>query len=238
MRMARSCLALLALLTVVAAWTGEAHSAPPPVVQASQRLATLLVSHEAFADPAQDSARLALVAARGPLTGERTVLPVLGKKTEAGGIVWLHVMLPGRPNGRRGWIMQTKTVASNTRWHLVVDLSARRVVVYLGGYPVRSFPAVVGKPSTPTPQGRFFVEESVKLGPDDVGAPYALALSARSNVLQEFDGGPGQIALHGLDNVGGTLGTAASHGCIRLADATVTWLAGRVGPGATVTVIG
>ena len=29
------------------------------------------------------------------------------------------------------------------------------------------------------------------------GGPYALATSARSNVLQEFEGGPGQIALHG-----------------------------------------
>jgi lipoprotein-anchoring transpeptidase ErfK/SrfK len=44
-----------------------------------------------------------------------------------------------------------------------------------------------------------------------------LATSARSNVLQEFDGGPGQIALHGTDHLSGALGTAASHGCIRMA---------------------
>jgi lipoprotein-anchoring transpeptidase ErfK/SrfK len=59
---------------------------------------------------------------------------------------------------------------------------------------------------------------------------------ARSNVLQEFDGGPGQIALHGLDNVGGTLGTAVSHGCVRLADASMRWLVTRVGPGVPVTI--
>jgi len=39
-----------------------------------------------------------------------------------------------------------------------------------------------------------------------VRAPFAL--SARSDVLHEFDGGSGQIALHGLDHVGGVLGTA------------------------------
>jgi hypothetical protein len=91
---------------------------------------------------------------------------------------------------------------------------------------VRTFRAIVGKPSTPTPAGTFFVEESVHLSPTAVGAPYAPALSARSTVLQEFDGGPGQIAVHGLANVGGLLGTAESHGCVlglRRSDA----LAGR-----------
>ena len=84
--------------------------------------------------------------------------------------------------------------------------------------------------------GEFFVEESIRLQSYDVGAPFALALSARSDVLQEFDGGPGQIALHGLDNVGGVLGTATSHGCVRLADASMRWLVTRVGPGVPVTV--
>ena len=55
-------------------------------------------------------------------------------------------------------------------------------------------------------------------------------------MLQEFDGGPGQIALHGLDNLGGQLGTAESHGCIRLADTAITWLAARIGPGVTITI--
>ena len=123
-----------------------------------------------------------------------------------------------RPNGHTGWIKQQATRSVVTRWHLVVDRSARRVTVYRNGHVVRTFSAVVGKPSTPTPRGEFFVEEDVALRPGDVGAPYALALSARSNVFQEFEGGPGQIALHGLANVGGVLGTAASHGCIRLDD--------------------
>jgi lipoprotein-anchoring transpeptidase ErfK/SrfK len=102
---------------------------------------------------------------------------------------------------------------------------------------LRAFAAIVGKPSTPTPRGRFFVEENIRMLPGAVGAPFALATSARSNVLQEFDGGPGQIALHGLDNVGGELGTAASHGCVRLADSTVAWLAARISPGVPVTIV-
>lgn len=69
-----------------------------------------------------------------------------------------------------------------------------------------------------------------------MGAPFALALSARSNVLQEFAGGDGQVALHGLANIGGVLGSAVSHGCVRLDNGAMRWLAARIGPGVPVTI--
>jgi lipoprotein-anchoring transpeptidase ErfK/SrfK len=145
-------------------------------------------------------------------------------------------MLPGRPNGSAGWIRRDGTVMTTTGWRVLVLTPTRRVFVYNRGHLVRSFASIVGKPSTPTPRGRFFVEESILMPAGSAGAPFALALSARSNVLQEFAGGPGQIALHGLDNVGGQLGTAVSHGCVRLSDNAVTWLSQRVGPGVPVTI--
>jgi lipoprotein-anchoring transpeptidase ErfK/SrfK len=117
-----------------------------------------------------------------------------------------------------------------------VRTSSRRVLVYRRGRLVRSFAAIVGKQSTPTPHGRFFVEESVRMLPGSAGAPFALALSARSNVLQEFEGGPGQIAVHGVANLGGTLGTAISHGCIRLATRSIRWMATRIAAGVPVTI--
>jgi lipoprotein-anchoring transpeptidase ErfK/SrfK len=95
---------------------------------------------------------------------------------------------------------------------------------------------VVGKPSTPTPAGNFFVEETLQMAGGEPGGPFALATSARSNALQEFEGGPGQIALHGRDNLGGTLGTAESHGCVRLDTASIDWLTARVEPGTPVTI--
>jgi len=108
--------------------------------------------------------------------------------------------------------------------------------VYRAGRLRRSFSAIVGKPSTPTPHGRFFVEESIRIPPGSAGGPFALALSARSNVLQEFAGGPGQIGIHGVRNLGGTPGTAVSHGCVRLTNRAISWLAARIGPGVPVTV--
>lgn len=228
--------AFLAVGATTCTGNAAAHSTPTVLVRPSQNLARLLSSHEAFSRPSGDSPLLELVQAQRPLTGEQTVLPVIGETTGVNGMHWLHVRLPGRPNGGTGWITQAATVASTTSWHIVVDTSTRRVTVYLNGRPVRTLKAIVGKPSTPTPHGQFFVEESVQLRATDVGAPFALALSARSDVLQEFDGGPGQIALHGLENIGGVLGTAVSHGCVRLANNTMRWLAARIGPGVPVTI--
>jgi lipoprotein-anchoring transpeptidase ErfK/SrfK len=95
---------------------------------------------------------------------------------------------------------------------------------------------VVGKSSSPTPKGEFFVEDSLALPASSVGAPFALALSARSDVFQNFAGGPGQIALHGLKNIGGVPGTAGSHGCLRLPNQAMRWLVFHVGIGTPVTI--
>jgi lipoprotein-anchoring transpeptidase ErfK/SrfK len=161
---------------------------------------------------------------------------VIGERTGADGNAWLHVLLPGRPNGHSAWITRSGTRLTVTSWHVVVDTSSRRVTVYRSGHSVRVFKAIVGKPTTPTPKGTFFVEEVIQLRAGAVGGPFALALSARSGVLQEFAGGPGQIALHGLMNVGGTLGTAASHGCVRLSNAAMRWLVLRIAPGTPVSI--
>jgi hypothetical protein len=209
---------------------------PPSPVSPSQPLAILLRRHDALALlPPRRSTVVNIVQASRPITGIRTVLPVLGHATTSGGERWLRVMLPGRPNGADGWITQAGTVLTSTTWHIVVETSSRRVLVYHRGVLTRTFAAIVGKPSTPTPQGRFFVEEPVRI-PGGVGGPFALALSARSNVLQDFDGGPGQIAIHGLENLGGAAGTAVSHGCVRLSDASITWLVPRIGAGVPVTI--
>ena len=237
-RTSRNRLILLPLLALFAAtWTGSTSAniaVGSRAVKPTQQLVALLAAHEAFARPSGKSALLTRVQARRPLTSERTVLPVLGSR-----VGWLHVRLPGRPNSHTGWIRVGATALRTTPWHIVVQRSRRRVTVYRLGRAVRVLKAIVGKPSTPTPLGEFFVEESVQLRAKDVGAPFALALSARSKVLQEYAGGPGQIALHGLDNIGGVLGTAVSHGCVRLADSAMRWLVawGRIGPGVPVTIV-
>jgi lipoprotein-anchoring transpeptidase ErfK/SrfK len=211
-----------------AAQTGLGQEA----VSQSQPLVVLLHPHVARVKPSSSARRIESVASRRPLTGVRTVLPVLGRASGH----WVRVRLPGRPNGHTGWIPTSHTRATSTEWRIRIKLSARQVTVYRDRRVVRRFRAVVGKPSTPTPRGRFFVEEALALGSDEAGAPFALATSARSNVFQEFEGGPGQIALHGTDHLSGRLGTAASHGCVRLATRSITWLAARIGGGVPLTI--
>lgn len=166
-----------------------------------------------------------------PLSHQRTSLPVLKRRGH-----WLKVLLPGRPNGHTGWIKKLGTVGATTRWAIVVHLSQRRVDVFRSGRLTKSLRAVVGKPSTPTPQGRFFVEEWFRIVPGYPGGPFALALSARSNVFQEFEGGPGQIAFHGVYRIGGTPGTAESHGCIRMDGYAMDWLGTHIHGGVPVTI--
>ncbi|HVA19443.1 MAG TPA: L,D-transpeptidase, partial [Solirubrobacteraceae bacterium] len=218
---------------------GPAFGAGTPArVKATQQLAVLESPHGAHQEPEASSPQTEVVPSRRPITGERTTLPVTGSLTGADGVRWLQVMLPGRPNSSTGWIAQQGTRKLMTGWHIVVDLAARRVSAYSNGHLLRSFQAVVGKPSTPTPTGQFFVEEIVQMASGEAGGPFALALSARSDALQEFEGGPGQIAIHGRDNLGGTLGAAESHGCIRLGSAGIDWLAARIGPGTPATIYG
>ena len=166
-----------------------------------------------------------------PLSHQHTSLPVLGRRRG-----FLHVLLPGRPNGHTGWILARKARTWKTPWHVVVRTRSKRLFVFKGRRIVRSFPVVVGKPSTPTPRGRFFVEEALILPKRSLGAPDAFALSARSKVFQEFEGGPGQIAIHGIYGIGGTPGTAESHGCIRATSTTLQFMIRRFGTGTPVDI--
>ncbi len=216
--------------------TAPAHAAGGGV-RADRPLVVLTQDHAVRTRPSARARWVESVSARRPLTGVRTVLPVLGRSVGRGGAPWVRVRLPGRPAEHTGWIRAKHTRRKSSEWRLVVTLSTRRVTVYRHGRAGRRFSAIVGKSSTPTPTGNFFIEEALALD-SQVGGPYALATSARSNVLQEFEGGPGQIAMHGVNGLSGALGSAASHGCIRLSTDAITWLAGRIGSGVPLTIRG
>jgi lipoprotein-anchoring transpeptidase ErfK/SrfK len=152
---------------------------------------------------------------------------------------WLQVLLPQRPNGATGWIPLARTVTRATPWRITVSLHARRVRLLRRGTVVASSRAVIGKPTTPTPRGRFAIAERVPQ-PDSHGflGPWALLLTAHSNVLDDYGGGPGRVAIHGRDGASllDPLGSAASHGCIRVPDTFVRLLARHAREGTPVDV--
>lgn len=226
--------AILASLLAAVAAGAAAAPADATVVAPTQAVATLTAGHAVYGAP--NGRRVGTVLRDRPITGEATTLPVLavrsGPRNE-----WLLVRLPGRPNGHSGWIKAIHTRLWAIRWHIVVALGQRTARVYYAGRLVRKWLVVVGAPSSPTPIGQFFVEENIAEPPSFPGSPYALATSARSNVYTEFDGGPGQVALHGVGGgLGGTPGQAESHGCVRFTNADITWLAARIYPGTPVTI--
>ena len=168
--------------------------------------------------------------------GYRTVVGVLG--AHAGPRcrpVLLHVQLPGPPNGRAGWIAARSVRVFPVVDRIVVDLSGRRLYAFRRGRLRLHTRVAVGAPRTPTPTGRFVVNERWVLhNPTGVFGVAALGISAHSNVLHNWlQRGP--IGLHGT-NEPWTIGRAASHGCIRLRNAQMRSLF-RLAPAGTPVLI-
>ena len=93
----------------------------------------------------------------------------------------------------------------------------------------------VGTGGTPTPLGTFYLTELIRPVGQPWYGPYAYTLSAHSDVLHAFMGGDGTVGLHGTNNPG-SIGRAASHGCIRVSNTTITKLAGMLPLGTPVFV--
>ena len=223
-------------LLVVAPLAPAASSGPET---APVEIARLVISTPVRAKPTTNSGFVTRLSAIRPLTRQQTALPIMRRAESPDGVEWLLVRLPGRPVGRAGWIQSANAVVAPSRWRLVVDRKAREAILYRDGKRHERFPVVVGAPWTPTPRGGFFVVEHVRQTPGSMLGPWALATSAFSHVLQEFDGGPGQIALHGragplLDD---PLGSAASHGCIRFDNTAMRHLAGMLPNGTPIDIV-
>src|SRR5581483_3900433 len=89
-----------------------------------------------------------------------TVFGVLGELVRADcSVRWLRAQLPIKPNGATGWVHVRDVRVLPVRTRIVVDLSSRRVTLYRSGRRVLTTPAAVGAPATPTPIGRFYVNQ-------------------------------------------------------------------------------
>lgn len=173
------------------------------------------------------------------------VYETLSEHDDAGSIVtmlvaggrpgWLEVYLPGRPNGALGWVHRSSVTVSADPYFVIVDLTTRRILVTNHGRVVVSQPVGVGQAVSPTPDGLYYVTDAVKEDPLGPYGPYALGLSAHSDVYTSFDGGNGQVALHGTNDPIG-IGRYVSHGCIRMSNQAITYLARHLPLGTPVLI--
>lgn len=156
--------------------------------------------------------------------GVRTVFGVLSVRVDAScRATHYKVQLPIRPNGATGWVRASDVRLRVVHTRIAVDLSQRRITLFRDGRPVLVTTAVIGASSTPTPTGRFYVNQRL-LAANPLGAfgPGAVGISAFSPVLRNWaQGGP--IAIHGT-NTPGLIGAAVSHGCLRVRNADIRTL--------------
>lgn len=158
------------------------------------------------------------------------------------GLDWLEVYVPVRPNGTTGWVRDGDVRLTTHDYRIVVELAAHRLTAWRGDSVLLEENVAVGTDATPTPTGLFYtrqliqpVDEGGQLDPDGPYGPYALAISAYSEVLDDFLGGDGEVGIHGT-NRPGDLGKDVSHGCIRMSNQAITTLAQTLPLGVPVEV--
>ena len=149
---------------------------------------------------------------------------------------WAHVRLPVRPNGTQGWVKAEDLMLYVVDSQVVIDLSDRTLTYFEDGNEVLTTSVAVGSKRNPTPIGEFFITDSVTLAnPGSAWGPHAFGLSARSETITEYNGGDGIIGIHGT-NRPGSIGNAASLGCVRVPNEVITELHGMVPIGTPVTI--
>jgi lipoprotein-anchoring transpeptidase ErfK/SrfK len=150
---------------------------------------------------------------------------------------WARVVTSVLSNGRSGWVrVDSRVEVKTTRVRLMLDLSARRLVLKRGDRVLRRMTVGVGRPSSPTPVGRFAVTD--KLPGARYGSYYGcciVALSAHQPHLPSGWRGGDRIAIHGT-NAPGSIGAASSAGCPRASDADMRALMRRMPLGAPVFI--
>ncbi len=127
---------------------------------------------------------------------------------------WFHVLLPVKPNGSSGWLKASDVQVATTNHYLRVTVSQFRIDDYVDGTWQAGYRVAVGKPSTPTPTGLYYILASQAVSQ----APYTPGIFALSGFApQPIPGFLGAtLGLHGWTD-SSVIGTRASNGCIRLA---------------------
>jgi lipoprotein-anchoring transpeptidase ErfK/SrfK len=184
-------------------------TAPPTPVPASTDLASPKGEISAYDAPGgRDIGKV------GRWFGYPMTMPILEERG-----TWLRIMMPERPNGLTAWVAARQVTRSTSPWHMVVDLSDTRVVVYEDGRETWRAPVGIGEDDTRTPMGSYFVAVIEKPGPPGYG-PIVLDLNAHSEDIESWDGrGDAITAFHGPFDSEPVLregGGKVSNGCLRM----------------------
>lgn len=167
--------------------------------------------------------------------GYAEVYPVQRELIGGRGELWMRIGIPRRPNGSTGWVSAAELGALHRDdEQLKIDRETLEAVLYRRGRPIFSAPVGVGKLSTPTPPGHFWIREKLAgFAGDPLYGPFALGTSDYS-VLTDWPGG-GVVGIHGTDQPWLIPGRP-SHGCVRLRNADIITLYRLIEIGTPVTI--
>lgn len=140
---------------------------------------------------------------------------VLASAQDARGRAWVLLRLPQRPNNVTGWALRGSLGDFHVvHTKLVVNRRTLRLTLYDHGHPIFRARVGVGKPSTPTPAGSFWIREKFRVVGSPLYGARSMGTAAYSMTLTDWPGG-GIVGLHGTSEPGLIPGRP-SHGCIRL----------------------
>jgi hypothetical protein len=144
------------------------------------------------------------------------------------GQAWVKIRIPGRPNGRTGWVERNALGPFHLNHLLVVvDRERLRMSFYSRGHRIWSAPVGVGRASMPTPAGHFWIDERFQIANPSSGYyPFAFGTTDYST-LTDWPGG-GVVGIHGPYFDAPGIPGYISHGCIRLHVADDFWFASHV----------
>jgi hypothetical protein len=137
---------------------------------------------------------------------------------------WIQLRIPGRPNGRKGWVPKW-AIQPFRMVHTRLEVSRRtlRATLYKHGKRIWTSRVGVGKASTPTPSGHYWIRERARFGSaSGVYGPWAFGTSAYSR-LSEWPRG-GVVGIHGT-NQPSLIPGRPSNGCIRVPNHKILQLA-------------
>lgn len=140
------------------------------------------------------------------------------------GVDHYRVLLPTRPNGSFGWVHKDQVDLLRHNYAILVELDEFRLTVFDHDQVVLETTVGVARDNAPTPLGRYYTTEILRpLQPDSVYGAFAYGLSGFSDTFVTFNGGPGQLGIHGTNDPE-TLGSNVSAGCIRMHNDDITKL--------------
>ncbi len=223
---------VLALAAALAPGAGAGPSAASAVdVVGSGTLTWKKVA--VHAQPTRESKIVAVLRSSGRTSAPSGARARAGAHPETGQPTWYRISVPGRPNGKTGWVPAGSVELRPVRKRLFVDRSERRFEFWDGDRLVRKGKVAVGAPGAETPTGLFYVQSKFTPNAEILGA-YAFETSAYSK-LSDWPGG-GIVGVHGTPWPW-LLGQNVSHGCVRLHNDDVRWLRARMPVGTPIKIV-